>query len=112
ARVLAATRRHVWLQIGSHGAWRTMDPSGDLPLPQAGVQILSHFPASWERPVTVKVEVERLDDGHFRRETTLERRWTASALEGRAIEVVIVPDTLSEDILDAKAGKPALHEQA
>lgn len=110
---IAAARQHVWLQIYHDGRWESFDPVADLPLPTAAVQILEELPSEWQHVIGVKVEVERLTDSSVDRESLIEHIWAAAALEGRAIEVVIVPSEFSIDrLLDPKAAAGRILEQA
>ena len=100
-----AARTHVWLQVRKpDGAWLSLDPAGGLPLPGNARQ-LERLPGDWNHTVALKVEVERLGGGKLARDVVLERTWPSAALEGRAVELMIVPAELSvPKMIDVAAG--------
>jgi hypothetical protein len=107
ARAVEQARTHVWLQVRRGNDWLTLDPSAGLPLPTSGVRTVAKLPDDWTHTVTLKMEVERLEGGKLLRESLLEQSWPAAALEGRTVEVMMVPAELSvTKMFDPAAGGP------
>jgi len=92
---LKAAHTHVWLQVQRSGGWTVLDPTGNLPVPAIGAQVMDRLPEDWNCRVSVSVEVERLLDGKLNREVVMQGQWTAAALDGRALELEIIPTQLS-----------------
>jgi len=110
---VSAARQHVWVQVQRDGKWETFDPVADLPLPSSGVRTYDRLPEDWHHRVAVKIEAERLSDGNLTRQTLAGQNWAASALNGHAVEVLIVPAELSiERLLDPEKRGGDLLSQA
>lgn len=94
-RTLQAARQHVWLRVEQREGSLVLDPSGDLPIPAGGAQVLDQLPEDWNQQVNLTVEVERTSDGKLIRDAVLECHWNTAALYGRALELEIIPRQLS-----------------
>jgi hypothetical protein len=92
---MEAARTHIWLQVRQKDEWATFDPSGNLPLPPSGTQVLDRLPQEWNHRVGLLVEVEALSGGKLSRAPLMEGQWTAAALYGRPLELEIIPRQLS-----------------
>ena len=92
---LEAARTHVWLQVRHNDGWETFDPSGTLPLPPAGMQVMDRLPEQWNHHVRISVEVEALSNGKVNRAPLMEGQWNATELYGRPLELEIIPRQLS-----------------
>ena len=89
-----AARTHVWLQVRRGDTWLTLDPAAGLPLPANAKQV-DRLPDDWNHTIQVTIQVERLEAGKLARETLLERLFPSAAVEGRAVELMVVPADLS-----------------
>ncbi len=95
AMVLDEIRDHAWVQARVDGIWRDMDPSlRDLPAGRPLVEAQQTFdevPADkWQR-VTLRVIVDRLENGVISPSTVLEFESPAAALLGKKIFLAHVP---------------------
>lgn len=112
AAAIAAARAHVWLQLERAGTWISFDPIADLD-PPADARLAESLPAEWQHLAAIDLEVERLQDGKLSRESVLAQQWPVAEIQGRAIEVMLVPDGLSmQKLLSAKRQRDDFLAQA
>lgn len=94
AAAIAASKQHVWLQCEHEGQWNSFDPVAGLE-PPAGARAVDALPAEWQHTLALALEVERLQDGKLQREALFEGQWPVRELQGRAVEVLLLPEGLS-----------------
>lgn len=108
----AAARRHVWVQVRRGQEVISLDPVAGQLLPD-NAQVMSALPAGWHHRVEVRLDVEKLDSGRLKRRPLVTADWPTTETDARAIEVIIVPDTLSgADIFDPAVGSRSFVERA